>query len=151
MRTELDIEVGDLEKEDILASSDREQLLRWRTALWDIVDDVETKIEAYKFAGTAHDDGDWLRRAAGKVSCSRRAIRWIDRRCVDLGIETPLPPEHRFAQIIQRLQAQVHDENKGETRRIVAFLKEEYPNSDRVAEAVRRIGAGEHRRQDNAA
>lgn len=144
----LEAEASHLTKEQIFTSTSGDELLRWHRALYDIAGDVQAKIEAYRAAGTAEED--WVRRAAGKVAVTKRAMRYVERRCVEIGIDRPVMADSREREEITHLRSKLHEENKGETRRIIAFLKAEFPNSDRVAEAIARIGAGEHRRQEAA-
>lgn len=148
MNLELQEQVRDLTKDQVFASSNPTELLQWHEGLTDLADEIRSRIEAYTHAGTA--DEDWRRRAAGKVSCTMRALRWVERRCAELNIETPLPWDHQHRRTIQRLQSQVHDENKGETRRILAWLKAEYPDDEVIASAIAGIGAGYHRRREAA-
>lgn len=93
------------EKDEIFASVDEAALNGWHRSLYDLFDDVQSQIEAYRSAGTAGED--WLRRAAGKVAATKRAIRWVERRMAECGFDLPPTRAGREGDIIRALKARM--------------------------------------------
>lgn len=142
----LEAEVSKLTREEIRECSSQDQLYRWHHGLYDLSDNIESKIEAYRNAGTA--DEDWLRRASGKVAWANIGMKTIGRRCAELGFDRPVRRGDRDRETIRRLQAQVHSDNKAETNRIISWLTENFAGNDLVSGIVEAIGAGAHRRRE---
>ncbi len=62
-------------------------------------------VDCFSFAGTA--DGDWLRRAGGRMSHLTKIRRWSEWRLLALGGEVPWPPGDPRNRKIRALEANV--------------------------------------------
>lgn len=99
--------VEDLQKYEIFACESEKTLNEWHRLLFDLFDEIQSKIEAYQLAGTATDD--WVRRASGKVAFAKMAIRWTERRMAELGFDLPSTRGGREREMIRDLRRQLRE------------------------------------------
>lgn len=94
-------EVVDINRSQIEAEEDEQELRGWYLAMVDAADVVSTQLAAYREAGTATDD--WLHRAGALLARAKLSLRWVERRMLYLKYRVPYPPNDPRTKEIGRL------------------------------------------------
>lgn len=85
--------------------SDAAALAIVHTQAYDLSDEVLSRIEAFRAAGTASED--WLLRSGKAVSIGKITMRRVERRFIELGLEPPVTRDGYERDTIRRLKGQL--------------------------------------------
>lgn len=85
-----DAEIPDISKEGLASENDIARLTGWYSTLDAKAMEMAEFVAAYRIAEI--DDEDYFRRTAGALAYVRIAIRWVERRILELGETPPYSP-----------------------------------------------------------
>jgi hypothetical protein len=99
----MDIDLA--ERSEIASCSDALLLAVWHADAYDLHDDIVARIEMHRLAGS--EKRDWLHRAATKGAHAKVAMKRIERRMLELGLEPPLTRNGHERNIIRQLKDEI--------------------------------------------
>lgn len=138
MRGEIDTderdEVVDLVFIDIDECSSASDLSRWYVNARELADDIIAQIETER--ETDARGAEWIRRASGMLIGLKKKMKRIERRCLELGLPNPKPPEPRPTEIT-RLTQKLGEARHVERQAIIDWLADAF--GDAAAPAIRGI------------